>query len=216
MTPRRSRAKDLKRKVAARPERRTIVVFCEGEASEPDYINGLRRLPGVRANTSVSIEIDPDQGVPLTLVKRAVEQKRDDEVDECWCVFDVEWPKNHPNLKQAIHLANEHGIRLAISNPCFELWLILHFADHTAFLTTDEAERMSRKLEGRTGKRIDAGQYMPHRHLAATRAAALVKRHAGNESPCPDDNPSSTMGDLLAAIEPAAISVSPGRGRGWL
>ncbi|MGH3940412.1 MAG: RloB family protein, partial [Pseudonocardiaceae bacterium] len=70
----------------------------------------------------------------------------------CWCVFDVEWPKNHPNLKQAIQLARDHNIRLAISNPCFELWLILHFEDQTAFLNTDEAETRSRKLDGRSGK----------------------------------------------------------------
>ena len=30
--------------------------------------------------------------------------------------------------------AGANGIRLAISNPCFELWLILHFQDHTAWL----------------------------------------------------------------------------------
>ncbi|WP_449060961.1 RloB family protein [Planomonospora algeriensis] len=122
-------------------------MFCEGEASEPDYVGALKRLPEVRANTSVSIEIDPEQGVPLTLVKRAIERIRDDEVDECWCVFDVEWPQNHPNLRQAVRLADEHGIHLAVSNPCFELWLILHFEDQTAFMNTSDAERRSRKLD---------------------------------------------------------------------
>ncbi|MEV6983789.1 RloB family protein [Sphaerisporangium sp. NPDC051017] len=198
----RRKAKDLKRKVASRPERKTVVVFCEGEASEPDYINGLKRLPHVRANTSVNIEIDPDKGVPLTLVRRAVDRKHDEEVDECWCVFDVEWPRNHPNLEQAIQLSNRHGIRLAISNPCFELWLILHFEDQTAFMNNGDAERRSRRLDGRTGKGIDAGMYMEHRHVASQRAALLAKRHARDETLFPDDNPSSTMGDLLDAIEP--------------
>ncbi|TYB51247.1 RloB domain-containing protein [Nonomuraea sp. PA05] len=203
MAPRRTKAKDLRRRTANRPERKTIVVFCEGEASEPDYINALKRLPEIRANTSINVEIDPGQGVPLTLVKRAVERNRDDEVDQCWCVFDVEWPKNHPNLKQAIRLAQEHGIRLAISNPCFELWLILHFEDQTAFIGTREAESRSRKLDGRTGKRIDPGQYMPRRHEAVQRAFSLTKRHTRQESTCPDDNPSSAMGELLAAIQPS-------------
>ncbi|MEV8637177.1 RloB family protein [Streptosporangium sp. NPDC051023] len=177
-------------------------MFCEGEASEPGYIKGLKRLPEIRANTSINIEIDPEQGVPLTLVKRAIERNRDDEVDECWCVFDVEWPKNHPNLREAIRLANDHGIRLAVSNPCFELWLILHFEDQTAFMSTDEAERRSRKLDGRPGKRIDADQYMRRRNIASQRAAFLAKRHAQHQTSFPADNPSFTMGDLLAAIEP--------------
>ncbi|MDH2428590.1 RloB family protein [Sphaerisporangium sp. TRM90804] len=202
MTPRRTKAKDLRRRTASRPERKTLVVFCEGEASEPDYINGLKRLPDVRANTSINIEVAPDRGVPLILVKRAIERGLDDEVDECWCVFDVEWPQHHPNLAEAVRLAKEHGIRLAISNPCFELWLILHFEEQTAFITTAEAERRSRALDGRSGKRVDAAKYLQRRHLASQRAASLGKRHAQNQTSFPRDNPSSTMGELLEAIEP--------------
>lgn len=44
------------------------MVFCEGVVSEPDYINGLKRVPAIRNNTAISIEIDPERGVPLTLV----------------------------------------------------------------------------------------------------------------------------------------------------
>jgi hypothetical protein len=214
MAPRRTRAKDLRRRIASRPERKTIVVFCEGEASEPDYINALKRLPGVRSNTSISIEIHPEQGVPLTLVEQAVERIDDDEVDECWCVFDVEWPQHHPNLTQAIQLATRHGVRLAVSNPCFELWLILHFKDQTAFLSTRDAERESRKLDGRGGKRIDGSLYMEHRHVAARRASSLAHRHERNQSVFPKDNPSSAMNRLLAAIEPHPDSHStlPDRG----
>ncbi|MGX7825374.1 RloB family protein [Actinokineospora sp. 24-640] len=179
------------------------MIFCEGEASEPDYIKGLKQLPAIRRNTAIDIEIDPDQGMPLTLVKRAVERKRDDEVDECWCVFDVEWPQTHPNLSQAISLAKDHGIRLAMSNPCFELWLILHFEDQSACISTAEAESRSRKLEGRSGKRINAAAYMPKRAEASRRAQRLAVRHVGNGTACPNDNPSSGMSELIAAIEPA-------------
>jgi hypothetical protein len=115
----------------------------------------------------------------------AIDRKSDDEIDECWCVFDVEWPQNHPHLREAVQLAKDNGIRLAVSNPCFELWLILHFEDQTAHLNTDQAERRSRKLDGRAGKRIDADQYMPRRGAASKRASALSKRHARNETPFP-------------------------------
>lgn len=177
-------------------------MFCEGEASEPDYLNALKRLPSIRHNTAINIEIDPGQGVPLTLVKMAVERAAEDEVDECWCVFDVEWPRHHPHLAQAIQLADEHGVRLAISNPCFELWLILHRDDHTSFINTKPAERRSRELDGRSGKRVDGDRYMAHRHLAAQRAEALARRHERNETRFPNNNPSSTMYAMLAAVEP--------------
>jgi hypothetical protein len=179
-----------------------VVVFCEGEASEPDYINGLKRLPNIRGNTAINIEVATERGVPLTLVRLAIDRAGDDEVDECWCVFDVEWPKNHPNLKQAVALAADHGIRLVASNPCFELWLLLHFEEQTAFMNTCDAERRSRQLDGRPGKRIDAESYLPLRRAAADRAKKLARRHERNETSFPNNNPSSSMFEFLAAIEP--------------
>lgn len=142
-------------------------------------------------------------GVPLTLIQRAVKRKgSDDEVDECWCVFDVEWPKHHPNLTEALQLAKTHGIQLAVSNPCFELWLILHYEEQTGFLTTEDAERQSRTLDGRDGKRLDAAAYMGSRQMAAQRAVRLIRRHERDGTLFPHNNPSSTMHELLAAIEP--------------
>lgn len=178
------------------------MVFCEGKVSERDYINGLKRLPEVRTRTSVDVQVDPQVGVPLTLVERAVARKRtDDEIDECWCVFDVEWPQHHPNLDRAVQLASTKGIPLAISNPCFELWLILHLKAQTAFLDTNEARSRSQQLDGRTGKGIDPSIYLPHRQIASERAASLVTRHKNNETTFPNDNPGSTMFRLLAAVE---------------
>jgi hypothetical protein len=204
---RRTSAKSLRRKTEIRPELRTIVVFCEGEASEPDYVNGLKALPHVRASTSIRVEIGLGEAVPLTLVQRAAERLRNAEVDECWAVFDVEWPKHHPNLDRAVDLARANGVRLAISNPCFELWLALHHVDHTACVSTAAAEKASRKLDGRSGKRIDAGAYMGRRAEACTRARALTTRHEKNGTVFPKDNPSSTMYELVEAIERAADRV---------
>lgn len=177
------------------------MVFCEGKNSEPDYINGLKRLPEIADNTSLNLELHPEQGVPLTLVKMAAARLADPEVDECWCLFDVEWPKHHPNLSDARQLAQAKGVKLAISNPCFELWLILHHREFTRFVNTADAERMSRQLDGRTGKRIDSATYMPLRKQAAHRAEALEKRHTNNSTTFPDDNPSSGMHHFLRALE---------------
>jgi hypothetical protein len=65
----------------------------------------------------------------------------------------------------------------SLSNPCFELWLILHHKGQTAFLNTAEAERKSRKLDGRAGKRIDAEVYLPLRRAATERALRSSRRH---------------------------------------
>ncbi|GGM32488.1 MULTISPECIES: RloB family protein [Micromonospora] len=201
MRQRRREAKPLKRKTASRPELRTIVVFCEGKNSEPDYINGLKKLPEIADNTALNLEVHPEQGVPLTLVKMAADRLVDPEVEECWCIFDVEWPRNHPNLFDAKQLAEAKGIGLVISNPCFEVWLILHHREWSKFVRTDEAESMSRKLDGRPGKSLDSAIYIPLRKQAARRAERLEKRHAANGTAFPDDNPSSGMHHFLRTLE---------------
>jgi RloB-like protein len=202
MRPRRQQGKSLKRVAGKRSELRTIVVFCEGKNSEPDYINGLKKLSNVAENVALNIEIHPKQGVPLTLVEMAVDRKsRDSEVDQCWCIFDVEWPKNHPNLPQAIDLARAHNIKLAISNPCFEVWLIMHVKHHAKFLDTDTAEKNSRALDKRPGKSIDADFYMPLRKEASRRARLLDKRHTDADTLFPNNNPSSGMYKFIDEVE---------------
>jgi hypothetical protein len=164
-------------------------------------VNGLKRLPHIASDTALNIEIHPEQGTPMTLVQMAAKRLKDPEVDECWCLFDVEWPQHHPHLPEAVDAAERAGVRVAISNPCFELWLMLHHQDHTGFLDTAAAERQSRRLDGRKGKSIDAAVYIPLRKAAAERAAALAKRHAKNGTRFPEDNPSSGMFRFLAAVE---------------
>jgi hypothetical protein len=193
--------KPLKRVAESRPEFRTIVVFTEGKKSEPDYVNELKRLPHVAENVALNLELRPEHGVPLTLVQLAVERKMDQEVDECWCIFDVEWPKNHPNLNSAILLARANDIRLAISNPCFEVWLILHHKEIAKFNNTAAVESASRALDKRSGKSIDAASYMPHRRKAAKRAQDLDARHERDGTKFPHDNPSSGMYKFLMSLE---------------
>jgi hypothetical protein len=132
--------------------------------------------------------------------RRAVDEEG--EIDEFWCVFDVEWPTNHPDLKDAVERARQGGIELAISNPCFELWLILHFQDHARWSDNDEARRLRRQLDGSSDKGLDAAKYMPLFVDAARRAGELDERHRQNGTAFPDDNPSSGMHRLIAAVEP--------------
>ena len=99
--------------------------------------------------------------MPLTPVRSAIEARErsireEGEIDEFWCVFDVEWPKNHPNLREALDLARRNDIKLAVSNPCFELWLVLRFQDHRSFVDNIRAARLRSSHDGRQDKGLDA------------------------------------------------------------
>ncbi len=204
--PRKGRS--LRRRVAVRTPKRTFLVFCEGTKTEPDYLKALRQDPAVRDSASVDIRVDLEASgaVPLTLVNAAAEARtrtarEQGEVDEVWCLFDVEWPRNHPDLPEAKAKADRYDVRLAISNPCFELWLVLHFEDHTAWLDNQAVRKLIRHHDRSLGKGLDGTQYMPRRANAARRARALAAKHAGDGTEFPDDNPSSGMYLFLEAIE---------------
>ena len=191
----------LRRRVAGRSERRTFVILCEGKETEPQYLRALKQLPEVRE--VVSVDIQGPVGRPLQLVEAAIEVQSDnDEIDEVWCVFDVEAPQKHPNLKEGLALAREKGIKTAVSNPCFEVWLVLHFDRCSAWLTTDNAVKLRRKHDSSARKEVDGELYMPLRETAAKRARDLSDNHVNNGTSFPNDNPSSGMFQLLEAIEP--------------
>jgi hypothetical protein len=108
---------------------------CEGKVTEPQYFWGFANSC---ANPRVTLEIAPEAGVPLTVVTLARDLKREAEseaakeedenlnYDSVWVVFDVD---EHPNIPAAIQMARGNAIYLAVSNPAFELWLLLHFRD---------------------------------------------------------------------------------------
>lgn len=194
----------LSRRTGTRPPRRTFVILCEGTVTEPHYLDALKRLPEVHKVASVKIEVDKDRSgaVPLTLVEAAIEVKKgNDEIDEVWCLFDVEAPQPHPNLAQALARARDNGIEIAVSNPCFEIWLVLHFDRCSAWLTTDAAGRLRREHDGSTGKEVAGELYMPLRKIAVQHARDLSDNHLDNGTSFPNDNPSSGVFRLLEAIE---------------
>ena len=198
---RRTSAKQLHRRTGVRHEYRTVVVFTEGRETECDYISALTKLPHVMQNTALSVNIDPEHGIdPLTMVKRAAKRRQNPEVDECWCVFDVEWPQHHPHLGEAYSLALKTDVKLAISNPCFELWLILHFQPQSRFVDTNGAQQLCKKLDGHQGKSINARIYMAKIPTAVQNAEALEIWHEKNGTVFPEDNPSSGMFKFIRAI----------------
>lgn len=196
----------LKRRTETRPKRRTFLIFTEGSETEPDYINGLKRLDPIRRSASITVEVQDAFIQPLSLVKAAVEKTGDPEIDQVWCVFDVESPKPHAHLKEAETLARKHDIGIAVSNPCFELWLVLHDREQAAAMTTATAGKAANELAAFDCKRIvNVNWFLERRDVAVKRARKLDEKHLGDgNGEFRKANPSSGMPALLDALESAA------------
>lgn len=200
-----TRRRRAPRRVTSKEVRRALLVFCEGEVTEEEYLKHYHRLH----RRSVSVEIGDSGAVPLRLVERAVSAKKAGERrekrghgrahDEVWCIFDVD---EHPNLKEAIEMAVRNGICVAVSNPCLELWLLLHFEDQTAHINRHTAQsRVRRRLRTKTKALGETAlaELETRYETARERARRLDVKHSGDGSPS-RWNPSSEVWKIVDSI----------------
>lgn len=179
-------------------ERRVLWVLTEGEKTEPAYIDMW-----AHRNTDVHVEIRDTGMSPDALVRRAKDHKKkqptrraDRGFDEIWCVSDRD---EHQKLRQAIEDARQAGIEMVVSNPCFELWLVLHAQPQTGYIHRHDVQRLSEKLGLTNGKKIPEtalNTLVDAFPLAKERAQALDELHAGNDSP-ERSNPSTDVWRLV-------------------
>jgi len=199
----RIRAGDLRRRPWRREPLRRFLVVCEGRLTEPEYFKALRR----RYRASVKLVIEPGGVSPERLVERAVDMKRAAERDarrqrdrflryeEVWCVFDTD---KHDHLADAHRQAEENGIDLAVSNPCFELWALLHFQEQTGFLESQAARARLKKHLPEYEKTLPFERLDPNYATAVTRARELDRRCGDDGSP--GVNPSTGVYRLTERI----------------
>ena len=109
---------------------RVFHIYCEGAETEPNYINGYlnQHCPATR---TIRVE-QTSKNTPVQLVNVAIEAKRSKDTpkdDVFWVVYDRESIIKYDvsSHQKAFDRAKAHDINLAITNVCFEVWLLLHF-----------------------------------------------------------------------------------------
>jgi hypothetical protein len=108
-----------------------MFIFCEGEKTEPYYINDyIEDCCPIKAK--VITIADTKKNTPVQLVDEAIKKKKDRSTcpgDEFWVVYDRESKAKYPMKKhdEAWNKAKANGINIAMSNVCFEMWILLHF-----------------------------------------------------------------------------------------
>jgi hypothetical protein len=193
-------SRPLARRAGTATEAQTIVIVCEGKETEDIYFNGIRKEYRLATTHIKFIGLGMD---PLKVVEKAKELKPD--YDYTWAVFDVESAgphgQRHSRLEAAIAKADQVGIRCAISHPCFELWLILHFKLHTAYLNNEAARRMVSRLDcAYDNKRFDFAKVWPL-HQSALRNADQLDRQKRLDHPrLVDRNPWTTVHELVRQL----------------
>lgn len=185
------RTDSLKRRKPRRERLPRVLIVCEGIQTEKGYFQALRHTERI----PIELEILAG-GTPKTLVEKAVKRKREADAesrrsgdptssfDEIWCVFDVD---EHPYLPEARQQAADHHINVALSNPCFELWVLLHFRDQNAYIERSKVQQACRKELPGYEKRLPCDELFPRYSAALKRARQLDKwqrsRNKAGENP---------------------------------
>ena len=161
-------------------------------------------------------------GVPYTIAEKAVARAKSlgldrrsrrrkesfEEHDQVWAVFDRD---NHPRFDEAVMLCESHGVRVARSNPCFELWLILHEQDYNRPDNRKKVQSALRKLcpeyDPHGAKTPDCGELVTRVQEAERRGETLLESRERDGCPC--GNPSTTVGRLTCEIRKANEQAQP-------
>ncbi|SFD28487.1 RloB-like protein [Streptomyces aidingensis] len=88
--------------------------------------------------SSLSVQVVKHPGSPSQVVRHAAKRRASSsgDYDQTWCVVDVD---EYRDLEHATALAREENVELVVSNPCFEVWLLLHHTDHRKWVRNYDA-----------------------------------------------------------------------------
>jgi hypothetical protein len=127
------------------PEK-VIIISCEGRNTEPEYFNNLKIILKDHISAVIDVRVvpkDDNKSSPEDVVCKLDEyllEKYDYkyEYDQLWVVWDRE--KVDSRKKEILKMlpkCKEKNYNIALSNPLFEFWLLMHLVDITIYSKED-------------------------------------------------------------------------------
>ena len=195
------KARDLGRKRAKRKPYARVLIVCEGEKTEPNYLKDRRdhyRL----SSTNIEIAKGVKGCDPLTIANHAKGlYDRDPDFDRVFCVFDRDMHTNFGGALAAIHSFARRKrrpipIEGIVSWPCFEYWLLLHFQfttrpfRHCSDVITLLKKHLPKYSKGSNNMFDQTKDRLP----TAIEHAKRAQRHYGSKAP---KNPSTKVHEMI-------------------
>jgi hypothetical protein len=197
------------RRPGNRVPRKSVLVVCGGEETEPNYFQCLARE--LRLST-VEVVVRGKGYDPMALVDYALQEnkpKRSSSIappcDEVWVVFDVEAAERPPRLEAAVDRARQKRLNLAVSNPSFEYWFLLHFKDTARPFTN--ATELIKELKQHIPQYEKNTPVFPflsdHTQVAVKRAKRILRNASelGEDFPNPSTGVHTLVEELIKLSE---------------
>ena len=139
-----------RRPKGSRSRRPLVLIIVEGTRTEKLYFESLAREERASA-VHVDVVHSKRDTAPENLVQQAdkawksrIDSDKWEDDGQVWCVCDTEQPEPSVSLRNALATARKLDINMAVSNPAFEYWYLLHFRDSTS--PCSNGQEMKNKL----------------------------------------------------------------------
>ena len=166
-----------------------FVIASEGAVTELNYFNGLKdRWHNPRVHPEVVTRDDPTLSSPehvMRVLDQFAKQYKLRDGDQLWVVIDRDSQSWKPRMMASVaRECKRKKYYLAVSNPCFEIWLLLHFEDVPNGMTARIQELTENKhgllksmVAGHCAvKRDYIDHFLPHTEIAIDRAEVLDRK----------------------------------------
>lgn len=160
-------------------------VFCEGE-SEVAYISHLRSQYRVPLQI---ISKKSDSNISVRYIENCKRDYTATKKDKTFLMYDLDV------AGMLAHLQSIPNAVLLVSNPCIELWYLLHFEDCHAELTQNMCiNKLKRHLEHykKGTLALNEKQQLVAKASEATKRAKLLEKY---------NNPSTTIYKMIELLE---------------
>ncbi|MCK9605864.1 MAG: RloB family protein [Methylomonas sp.] len=141
----------LNRDVGTLRDDRLFIVASDDSYAPKQYFDFFR-IARVQVHV-VETPLDENRCHAIDVLER-LEGIEHEEEDERWMLLDTDHYVNGPHIKEfrrIIKEAKEKGISVALSKPCFEMWLLLHHADKDAVAELNNAKAVEKSLRDQLG-----------------------------------------------------------------
>ena len=184
--------KDFKRTEGEKSSR-LVVIASEGRETENLYFEALKEE---HKSPNVHVEIlrrENDDSSPehvLEQIRKFMEEYKIEQDDQLWVVVDKDRWSAKMLSSVARYCFQNKNLRFCVSNPCFELWLLLHLDDVNSYSENEKLALAANRKNSRHGKtwlkhkladlltvydesNYDAASFMPLVEDAVSRAITL-------------------------------------------
>jgi hypothetical protein len=130
-----------------------LFIVASDDSYAPKQYFDFFRLPRVQVHV-VETPLDENRCHAIDVLNRLEGLEHEDE-DERWMLLDTDHYSNGRHVKEfrrIIKEAGEKGISVALSKPCFELWLLLHHTDKDIITELDSAKSVENALRQMLGE----------------------------------------------------------------